>query len=138
MADHLLLELVTPQRRVLSVEVVEVRIPGVLGELGVLPGHTPLLTALGTGPLAYTQAGVEHRLAVQGGFAEVLPDRVTVLARVAELPAEIDLEAASKQLTEAEARLPKAAAEEIDELSDAVRLAATRLDVGGGRHRSAS
>jgi len=132
MADRLLLELVTPERRVLSEEVVEVRIPGVLGELGVLPGHTPLLTALGTGPLAYTQAGVEHRLAVQGGFAEVLPDRVTVLARVAELPAEIDLDAARRQLAEAESRLPKAAAEDVDEVSDALRLAVTRLDVGGG------
>jgi F-type H+-transporting ATPase subunit epsilon len=131
-ADRLLLELVTPERRVLSEEVVEVRIPGVLGELGVLPGHTPLLTALGTGQLAYTQAGVEHRLAVQGGFAEVLPDRVTVLAQVAELPAEIDLEAARKQLAEAEAALPKAAAESIDALNDALRLAVTRLEVGGG------
>jgi F-type H+-transporting ATPase subunit epsilon len=131
-ADHLLLELVTPERRVLSEEVVEVRIPGVLGELGVLPGHTPLLTALGTGPLAYTRAGVEHRLAVQGGFAEVLPDRVTVLARVAELPGEIDLNAARRQLADAEARLPKAAAEDFDEVNDAVRLAVTRLDVGGG------
>ena len=132
MADRLLLELVTPERRVLSEEVVEVRIPGLLGELGVLPGHTPLLTALGTGPLAYTQAGVEHRLAVQGGFAEVLPDRVTVLAQVAELPAEIDLEAARRQLAEAEAALPKAAAESIDALNDALRLAVTRLEVGGG------
>lgn len=132
MADRLLLELVTPERRVLSEEVVEVRIPGILGELGVLPGHTPLLTALGTGPLAYTQAGVEHRLAVQGGFAEVLPDRVTVLARVAELPGEIDLDGARRQLAEAELRLPKAAAEDIDEVSDALRLAVTRLDVGGG------
>ena len=132
MADHLLLELVTPERRVLSEEVVEVRIPGVVGELGVLPGHAPLLTALGTGPLAYTQAGVEHRLAVQGGFAEVLPDRVTVLARVAELPGEIDLEAARRQLAEAEARLPKAVAEDLDEVIDAQRLAVTRLEVGGG------
>jgi F-type H+-transporting ATPase subunit epsilon len=131
-ADRLRLELVTPERRVLSEEVVEVRIPGLLGELGVLPGHTPLLTALGTGPLAYTQGGREHRLALQGGFAEVLPDRVTVLARVAELPAEIDLEAARRQLAEAEAALPKAAAESIDALNDALRLALTRIEVGGG------
>jgi F-type H+-transporting ATPase subunit epsilon len=131
-AEQLLLELVTPERRVLSEEVAEVRIPGLLGELGVLPGHTPLLTALGTGPLAYTQGGREHRLALQGGFAEVLPDRVTVLARVAELPAEIDLEAARRQLAEAEAALPKAAAESIDALNDALRLAVTRLEVGAG------
>jgi F-type H+-transporting ATPase subunit epsilon len=130
-AERLLLELVTPQRKLLSEDVDEVRLPGVLGELGVLPGHTPLLTALGTGPLSYSQGGRELRLALQGGFAEVLPDRVTVLARIAELPEEIDVDAARGQLTEAESKLPTAAAEELDELSDAVRLATTRMEVGG-------
>ena len=132
MADRLLLELVTPARLVLSEQVDEVRIPGVLGELGVLPGHTPLLTALGTGQVAYTSGGRESRLAVQGGFAEVLPDRVTVLARIAELPKEIDVAAARDQLVAAERRLPTAAAEEIDLLTDEVRLATTRIEIGGG------
>ena len=132
MAERLQLELVTPSRRVLTEEVTEVRLPGILGEMGVLPGHTPLLTALGTGPLAYTQDGQELRLAIQGGFAEVLPDRVTVLATVAEFPKEIDVAAATAALAEAEARLPAAAAEEIEVLTDQVRLATTRIEVGGG------
>jgi F-type H+-transporting ATPase subunit epsilon len=130
-ADRLLLELVTPERLVLSEEVDEVRIPGALGELGVLPGHTPLLTALGTGQIAYTKGGRESRLALQGGFAEVLPDRVTVLARVAELPAEIDVAAARQQLVAAQSKLPTASAEDIEVLTDEVRLAATRIEIGG-------
>jgi F-type H+-transporting ATPase subunit epsilon len=130
-SDRLLLEVVTPERRRLSEEVDEVRLPGILGEMGVLPGHTPLLTSLGTGPLAYTQGQQAGVLAIQGGFAEVLPDRVTVLARVAESPDEIDLEAARSQLAEAEGALPNADAEQITELTDAVRLATTRLEVGG-------
>ena len=71
-------------------------------------------------------------LAVQGGFAEVLPDRVTVLAQIAEASREIDLAAARDALARAEAALPSAEAHEIDELTDAVRLATTRIEVGGG------
>ena len=132
MADRLLLELVTPERLVLSEQVDEVRVPGVLGELGVLPGHTPLLTALGTGQLAYTQGGRESRLALQGGFAEVLPDRVTVLARVAELPKEIDVAGARDQLAASESRLPTATADELEALTDELRLAQIRIEIGGG------
>lgn len=131
MSEQLRLELVTPQRTVLSAVVDEVRVPGVLGELGVLPGHTPLLTSLGTGPLTYFQRGRQQQVVVQGGFVEVLPDRVTVLARIAESPEEVDVALARTQLTEAEAMLPNAGAEEIQELTDAVRLATTRLEVGG-------
>jgi F-type H+-transporting ATPase subunit epsilon len=131
-SERLQLELVTPERQLLSEQVDEVRLPGLLGELGVLPGHTPLLTSLGTGPLTYIDGSEQRRLAVQGGFAEVLPDRVTVLARVAETPNQIDVAAARSALTEAEAALPTAQADQIDELSDAVRLATTRIEVGGG------
>jgi F-type H+-transporting ATPase subunit epsilon len=129
MSQRLRLELVTPERLVLSEEVDEVRVPGTLGELGVLPGHTPLLTSLGTGPLSYFQGSSGRSLAVQDGFAEVLPDRVTVLARIADAPSDIDVESARAALAEAEARLPTASAEEIDELTAAVRLAATRIEV---------
>jgi len=131
-ADTFLLELVTPQRMVLSEEVEEVRLPGILGEMGVLPGHTELLTALGTGQLAYTVGGKEKRAASQGGFAEVLPKKVTVLASVAEFPDEIDVATAQTELGEAEAKLPTATAEDLEGLTDQVRLAATRIDVGGG------
>jgi len=133
MSQRLRLELVTPERLVLSEEVDEVRVPGTLGELGVLPGHTPLLTSLGTGPLSYYQGSSSHSLAVQDGFAEVLPDRVTVLARIADAPADIDVEAARAALIEAESKLPTATAEEIDDLTGAVRLAATRMEVAATR-----
>jgi F-type H+-transporting ATPase subunit epsilon len=131
-SERLLLELVTPERQILSDEVDEVRLPGALGELGVLPGHTPLLTSLGTGQLAFSQGSLERRFAVQGGFAEVLPNRVTVLAQVAEAADEIDLAAARSQLAEAEAALPAAEADQIDSLTDQLRLATTRIEIGGG------
>jgi len=133
MSQRLRLELVTPERLVLSEEVDEVRVPGTLGELGVLPGPAPLLTSLGTGPLSYYQGSSSHSLAVQDGFAEVLPDRVTVLARIADAPADIDVEAARAALIEAESKLPTATAEEIDDLTGAVRLAATRMEVATTR-----
>ncbi len=129
MPDRLHLDVVTPTRRLLTEEVDDVRLPGALGELGVLPGHTPLLTSLGTGVLTYSKGQQQQRLAVQGGFAEVLPDRVTVLARIAELPEAIDPGAATAALAEAEAALPTAAAEDIERLTDEVRLAMTRLEV---------
>ena len=68
----------------------EVRLPGVMGELGILPNHTPLLTALAIGRVAYTIDGQEFQLVVKNGFAEVQPDRVTVLAREALLADEIN------------------------------------------------
>lgn len=132
MSERLLLELVTPERQILSAEVDEVRLPGALGELGVLPGHTPLLTSLGTGQLAFSQGREQRRFAVQGGFAEVLPGRVTVLAQIAEASDEIDLGAARTQLAEAEAALPTAESDQIEALTDAVRLATTRIEIGGG------
>jgi F-type H+-transporting ATPase subunit epsilon len=129
-SERLQLEIVTPSRRLLDEAADEVRLPGALGELGVLPGHTPLLTALGTGAVSYFQGAQMRQLAVQGGFAEVLPDRVTVLARIAETPAEIDVAAARAALAEATAALPTAAADDIARLTDAVRLATTRIEVG--------
>lgn len=129
MADRLRLEVVTPRSRILECEADEVRLPGALGELGVLPGHTPLLTSLGTGRLSWFDHNGGGHLAVQGGFAEVLPHTVTVLATVAETPEEIDLEATRAVLAEAEAALKTASAEEFDELSAALRLAETRIQV---------
>ena len=131
MADRLHLEIVTPSRRVVEVEVDEVRLPGALGEMGVLPGHIPLLTSLAAGPLTYFDGSSQTRYAVQGGFAEVLPDRVTVLATVAELPEDIDVEAAQANLQAANEKLKDASAEELDELTTAVRLAETELEVAG-------
>jgi len=132
MADRLHLEIVTPSRRVVEVEVDEVRLPGALGEMGVLPGHIPLLTSLAAGPLTYFDGSNVIRYAVQGGFAEVLPDRVTVLATVAEAPDDIDVAVAKDNLQAAQDKLKDAAAEELEELTTAVRLAETEIEVASG------
>lgn len=90
MAQQLQLDVVTPERRVLSEAVDTTTIPGLNGELGILPGHTPLISQLKTGILTYTQDGRTSQLHVSGGFVEVRDDRVSVLAEIAERPEEID------------------------------------------------
>lgn len=90
MADQLQLEVITPERRLVSEAVESVTVPGLGGELGILPGHTPLISQLQTGVLTYSQGGTTFRLHVSGGFVEVSADRVSVLANVAERPEEID------------------------------------------------
>jgi F-type H+-transporting ATPase subunit epsilon len=131
-ADTLKLEVVTPARRVLESRANEVRIPGVEGELGVLPGHTPLLTSLGTGHVRFSDGGTSGQLVVQGGFAEVQPDAVTVLATIAETVEEIDVDAARVQLEEAQEALKTASADEFDDLSAKARLAEARLEAAAG------
>jgi F-type H+-transporting ATPase subunit epsilon len=90
MAQNLQLEVFTPERRVLSETVDMVTVPGLDGELGILPGHTALISQLQTGVLSYTKAGATFQLHVSGGFIEVRDDRVSVLAEIAERPEEID------------------------------------------------
>ena len=90
MAEKIQLEVVTPERRVLAEPVDMVTVPGLGGELGILPGHTPLISQLQTGVLSYTQDGKSYSLHVSGGFVEVGDDHVSVLAEVAERPDEID------------------------------------------------
>ena len=90
MAQQLQLDVITPERRVLSEAVDMVTVPGLGGELGILPGHTSLISQLKTGVLSYLQAGSTSQLHVSGGFVEISDDRVTVLAEVAERPEEID------------------------------------------------
>lgn len=90
MADKIQLEVVTPERRVLAEPVDMVTVPGLGGELGILPGHTPLISNLQTGVLTYVQEGKSFPLHVSGGFVEVRDDHVSVLAEVAERPEEID------------------------------------------------
>jgi F-type H+-transporting ATPase subunit epsilon len=103
----LTLEIVTPDRSLVSDQVDEVQLPGAEGYFGVLPGHTPLLASLQVGELWYRIGQEKHYLAVAFGFAEVLPDRVTVLAQVAERAQDIDVaraEAARKRAEEQVAR----------------------------------
>ena len=90
MPEQLQLEVVTPERRVLAEAVDMVTVPGFGGELGILPGHTPLISRLQTGVLSYVQEGQTQQLHVSGGFVEVNDDRVSVLAEIAERPEEID------------------------------------------------
>ncbi|HTQ96192.1 MAG TPA: F0F1 ATP synthase subunit epsilon [Candidatus Acidoferrum sp.] len=98
---------VTPEKQLLRETVVEVTIPGLDGELGVLPGHAPLITELGIGELRYktSASGQPVLLAVLRGFAEVLPDRVTILAETAERAEEIDVARAEAAKARAEQRL---------------------------------
>jgi F-type H+-transporting ATPase subunit epsilon len=100
--DKIELEIVTPERKVLSETVDSVVIPGTQGYLGVLPGHTPLLTGLMIGELSYIQGGKEHVLAVSQGYAEVLRGKVSVLAERCEKAEEIDVERAENAKKRAE------------------------------------
>jgi F-type H+-transporting ATPase subunit epsilon len=103
----LTLDVVTPERRLVSQQVDEVQLPGAEGYFGVLPGHTPLLATLQVGELWYRVGQEKHYLAVAFGFAEVLPDRVTVLAQLAERPEDIDVPRAEAARKRAEERISK-------------------------------
>jgi F-type H+-transporting ATPase subunit epsilon len=99
------LVIVTPTRQLLRARAVEVSLPGANGYLGILPGHAPLMTELGIGELTYRGATGAEPISVTRGFAEILPDRVTVLAETAEMAAEIDIERAEAAKARAEKRL---------------------------------
>jgi F-type H+-transporting ATPase subunit epsilon len=105
MADKLNLEVITPERLVLREAVDEVVAPGLGGELGILPNHTPLISQLQTGVLSYRLGNDKRQMHVSGGFVEVQPDRVSVLSDIAEKPEEIDLERAERAKSRAEQRL---------------------------------
>ena len=104
---HLHLEIVSADRSLVNEQVDEVQIPGAEGYLGVLPGHTPLLTTLQVGQLWYRQGQEKHFLAIAFGFAEIQPDRVTILAEIAERADEIDVARAEAAKKRAEERLSK-------------------------------
>ena len=104
----LLLEIVTPDRPLVREEVDEVQVPGAEGYFGVLPGHTPLLATLKIGELWYRVGQEKHFLAIAGGFVEVMPDRVTILAQIAERAQDIDSSRAEAARKRAEERLAQA------------------------------
>jgi F-type H+-transporting ATPase subunit epsilon len=124
--------IVTPQRLLLREKVASVQLPGASGELGILPGHAPLITELGNGELSYKPSGGEPVvLAVLSGFAEVLPERVTVLAETAERPEEIDVDRAKQALERAEKRLASTDADvDWDRATVALQRALVRIKVG--------
>src|SRR4051794_23454579 len=101
----LTLEIVTPDRALVAEPVDEVELPGADGYFGVLPGHTPLLASLSVGELWYRVGQEKHYLSLAFGFAEVLPDRVTVLAQIAERAQDIDVARAERAKKRAEERL---------------------------------
>jgi len=132
MSDTFQLEIVTPEKKVVDTPAEEAQIPGKNGYLGILPGHAPLITELAVGEITFRSQAKEERLAVAWGFAEVLPDKVTILAETAERPSEIDVERARKSKERAEQRLTSSDTEvDVDRALDALRRAETRLDVAG-------
>lgn len=132
MANKINLEIITPEKLVLREAVDEVVLPGLTGELGVLPDHEPLITQLKTGVLTYRQGGAQQKLHISGGFAEVLGDKVSVLSDIAEKPEDIDVERAKAALDRAEKHLsgggesPEAASAELKK-----ERAKTRLQLAG-------
>ena len=109
--DHLTLEIVTPESSVVSEQVDEVQVPGAEGSFGVLPGHTPLLATLQVGELWYRKGQETSYVAVSFGFAEVLPDRVTILAQIAESAEDIDVTRAETAEKRARERLARPSAD---------------------------
>jgi F-type H+-transporting ATPase subunit epsilon len=123
------LQIVTPDRLLVQEQVDEVQIPGSEGYFGVLPGHTPLLASLAVGELWYRKGQEKTYLAIAFGFAEVLPDRVTILARLAERAEEIDIERAEAARQRAETRLTDRANVDFERARAALLKALTRLQV---------
>jgi F-type H+-transporting ATPase subunit epsilon len=128
------LDVITPERRLLSEQVDSATVPGLGGELGILPGHTPLISQLKTGVLSYTRGAETRRLLVSGGFVEVNDDRVSVLADFAEFPEEVDVQRARLERDEAERRLAAftGTPEELAEVSGQLDRAAARLQLSSG------
>jgi F-type H+-transporting ATPase subunit epsilon len=133
MANMFQLEIVTPAKQLVKdVQAEEAQIPGANGYLGILPGHAPLITELAVGVITYRASGETQTLSVAWGFAEVLPDKVTILAEAAERPEEIDIARAEKAKERAEQRL-KSNDPNVDytRAEDALQRAQTRLKVAG-------
>jgi len=136
MTDTFKLEIVTPEKKVVDTAAEEIQIPGKNGYLGVLPGHAPLITELAVGEITFRESSSsgsssnEQRLAVAWGFAEVLPNKVTILAETAERPSEIDVARAREAKARAEQLLASGdASVDVERALDALHRAETRLDV---------
>ena len=130
MADTFQLEIVTPEKKVVETAAEEVQIPGKNGYLGILPGHAPLITELAVGEVTFRENATEQHLAVAWGFAEVLPNKVTILAETAERPSEIDVKRAREAKERAEQRLTNGdTSVDVERALDALHRAEARLDV---------
>ena len=134
MPDSFQLEIVTPEKLVVKDSAEEAQIPATTGYIGVLPGHAPLITELGAGEISYRSGGQVHRFATAWGFAEVLPDKVTVLAETVERADEIDVARAKQDLAKAENALKQAQSEEeVTKDLGKVRRAEARIEVAEAR-----
>jgi F-type H+-transporting ATPase subunit epsilon len=135
MADKINLEIITPEKLALREVVDEVVAPGLGGELGILPDHTPLISQLQTGVLIYRQGTEKKALHVSGGFIEVLADRVAVMSDVAERPEEIDYQRAQRARERAEKRLASTAPD-VDFRRAELKLqrALIRMQIAGKSH----
>ncbi len=136
MTENIRLEIVTPAKKVVSEDVQIVMAPGVLGEFGVLVGHTPFLTALKTGAIIYKDVdGKERYIFVNDGFAEALPDKVTILAESAERRRDIDMSRAEKAKERALKRLEDAEKGDIDFIraKSALQRAINRINLAQTR-----
>jgi len=135
MAQQLQLEVVTPERRVLAEAVDMVTVPGLGGELGILPGHTPLISQLQTGVLSYANGGKTSQLHVSGGFLEVRDDHVSVLAEIAERPEEIDAQRARLAREQIEKQLSawNGSEEDFEIARDKLERSAVRLQLATGK-----
>ncbi len=134
----LLLEIVTPERLAYSDTVDSVQLPGSEGELGILPHHAPLVSMLGVGELRIRKGGTEESFAIVGGFLQVRPDKVVVMAETADLASEIDLEKAQQARREAEQALEGGARTDAVDLAAAraaLQQALLRIRVAERRHR---
>jgi len=132
--EKIKLDIVSPDRLVLSEWVDELQIPGREGYLGVLPGHAPLITELMIGEISYRQGAHVSYLAVAWGYAEVLPDKVTILAETAERAEEIDVQRALDSKARAEKRLAKVSDSEIDFKRAQVSLQRALTRIQAARH----
>ena len=129
---HIQLQIVSADRSLVNETVDEVEIPGYDGYFGVLPGHTPLLALLQVGELWYRQGQEKHYLSIAFGFAEVLPDRVTILAQIAEKADEIDLARAEAAKKRAEERMARPTADiDFERARIAMMKSLIRLQVAG-------
>jgi F-type H+-transporting ATPase subunit epsilon len=130
MAETFQFEIVTPEKLVVRDVAEEMQIPAKNGYIGVLPGHAPLITELAVGEISYRNKGYTHHLAVAWGFAEVLPDKVTILAETAERAEEIDVKRAEEAKHRAEERLKSGNTEtDFARAENALQRAETRLQV---------
>lgn len=134
MPELIALEVATPEREVVRENVAEVQIPGKNGYMGILPGHAPLIGELGTGFLSYSAGGDKRYLSVQGGFVQVLPESVRVLANAAERAEEIDVARAREELRRAQEQVVNPAVGVDPAVSlDALAWAQARVDAAEGK-----